>query len=168
MTRRVLGALLASVALWPLLPVASHYWPVTLPLERVLTVWFDWHCQREPARTLAVLGVPLAVCARCSGLYFGLGVGALLRWPRLTPRALQLWMLSAAALMLTDVALETRGMHDAWAGVRLLTGLLLAYPVGGALGTRIEALRLKPVAPRLSPERAKVEKGESEPVDHAD
>jgi uncharacterized membrane protein len=133
MTRRLLGALLASVALWPLLPVASHYWPVALPLERALGLWFGLHCQRDPARTLSVLGVPLAVCARCSGLYFGLGIGALLRWPLLSPRALRFWVLGAAALMLIDVALETRGIHGAWAAGRLLTGVLLAYPIGAAL-----------------------------------
>jgi uncharacterized membrane protein len=143
MTRWALGALLASVGLWPLLPVASHYWPVTLPLERALALWFDLHCERDPARTLSVLGVPLAVCARCSGIYFGLGIGALLGWPRLTPRALRLWMLGAAALMLADVALETRGMHGAWAAVRLLTGMLLAYPVGSALGLRASGFGLR-------------------------
>jgi uncharacterized membrane protein len=146
MTRRVLGALLASVALWPLLPVAAHYWPVALPLERALGGWFDLHCQRDPARTLSVLGVPLAVCARCSGIYFGLGIGALLRRPRLTPRSLRLWMLGAAALMVVDVALETRGVHGAWPAVRLLTGVLLAYPVGAGLANALSRAPAKTAA----------------------
>ena len=36
--------------------------------------------------------------------------------------------------MLLDVLLESRGVHGAWTGARLLTGALLGYPVGAALG----------------------------------
>jgi uncharacterized membrane protein len=135
---RLLGfGLLVSVALWPLLPLASRYWPASAAAERLFDVWFDAHCQRDPARTPWLFGVPLAVCARCSGIYFGLGGGALLRQPRLTPRALRLWVAVGAALMLADVALERFGAHGAWSAVRLLTGVLLAYPVGAGLGAAL-------------------------------
>jgi uncharacterized membrane protein len=97
-------------------------------------VWFGLHCERDPARTLIWGGVPLAVCARCSGIYFGLGLGAALRLPRLSPRALWGWVLTAAALMLLDVELERRSLHGTWPALRVLTGMLLAYPVGAGLG----------------------------------
>jgi len=77
---------------------------------------------------------PLAVCARCSGIYFGLGLGAVLRRPRLSPRALRAWVIVGASLMLLDVALEEQGMHGGWPILRLLTGVLLSYPVGAGLG----------------------------------
>lgn len=135
---RLLGlGFLVSMALWPLLPQAARNWAFIMPFERLLSVWFDLHCQRDPARTPWLFGAPLAVCARCSGIYFGLGGGALLRRPRLAPRALRLWVALAAALMLADIALERAGIHGAWMGVRLLTGVLLAYPVGAALGEAV-------------------------------
>jgi uncharacterized membrane protein len=130
-------ALLASSALWPLLPLLTRYVPASAPLERAASAWFSLHCQRDPARTLRLLGVPLAVCARCSGIYFGLGAGALVRRPKLTPRALRLWVMAGAAFMLLDVALEARGLHAPWAALRVLTGVLLAYPVGVALGAAL-------------------------------
>ncbi len=132
---RLLGlGLLVSVAAWPVLPLMSRYWPASAPLEHALGAWFDLHCQRDPARTAELFGVRLAVCARCSGIYFGLGAGGLLRRPRLAPRALRFWVVAAALLMLSDVALERLGVHGAWTSARLLTGVLLAFPVGAGLG----------------------------------
>jgi uncharacterized membrane protein len=130
-------AALACLALLPLLPVLGRLLPPIAPLERAAYVWFDLHCHRDPARTLHLLGVPLAVCARCSGIYFGLGAGALLRRPHLTPRALRLWVAVAALLMIADVALETYAFHGPWWLLRLTTGTFLGYPVGVALGSRL-------------------------------
>ena len=138
---------LSGLALLPLLPLAASLVPALTPLERAAYLWFDLHCHRDPARTPHLWGVPLAVCARCAGIYFGLGVGAALRLPRLVPRALRLWMAAAAALMIVDVALEARELHGAWSWLRLGTGALLGYPVGGALG----ALVTRPAAAAQSP-----------------
>ena len=132
--RLLLLASLASSALWPMLPLLTKHVPACAALEHAANFWFDLHCQRDPARTLSLLGVPLAVCARCSGIYFGLGAGAALRRPALTPGALRLWVLGAAALMLLDVTLEAHGLHAPWAPERVLSGVLLAYPVGVGLG----------------------------------
>jgi uncharacterized membrane protein len=128
------AVLLACFALAPLLPLLTAHLPSMTPLERAALWWFDLHCERDPARTLSLYGVPLAVCARCSGIYFGVGLGALLRAPQLSARATRLWVMVGAALMLLDVSLEEHGLHGAWPGVRVLTGLLLSYPVGVGLG----------------------------------
>jgi uncharacterized membrane protein len=130
-------ALLSSVALLPLLPLLAHSWPLLRPLERLAAVWFDFHCERDPARTPSLAGVAFGVCARCSGIYFGLGLGAFVRRPRLTPVALRSWVALAAAFMLADVTLERWGLHGSWTAVRTATGLLLAYPVGVGLATAI-------------------------------
>ena len=135
--RLVALALLSSLAFLPLLPLLAQTWPIFQPLERAVTVWFNLHCERDPARTPSLLGAPFGVCARCSGIYFGLGLGALLRWPRLTSSALRRWVLLAAALMLADVALERWGVHGSWMAARIFTGLLLAYPVGVGLGAAV-------------------------------
>jgi uncharacterized membrane protein len=131
--------LLPALGLLPLLPVLSAMLPALTPLERVASTWFDLHCHRDPARTLQLAGVPLGVCARCSGIYFGLGMGGLLRRPSLTPRQLRLWVLGAALLMMLDVLFEAGGLHGAWSGLRLGSGLLLGYPVGVAVGRWLTA-----------------------------
>lgn len=131
---RLPALLLSVLAVLPLLPVLSAALPALMPLERAATTWFDLHCHRDPARTLRLVGVPLAVCARCSGIYFGVGLGALVRRPSLTPPALRIWVAVAALLMMLDVLVEARGLHGAWAELRLCSGLLLGYPVGVAVG----------------------------------
>lgn len=138
MARGVGVAVLAAIALLPLLPVLTASWPGLAPVERAFNAWFELHCERDAARTLRLGGVPLAVCARCSGIYFGLGLGALVRWPRLSPHALRGWVFGAAALMIADVALEQAGLHGAWAALRVLTGLLLAYPVGAGVALLVQ------------------------------
>jgi uncharacterized membrane protein len=132
---RALGlVLLAGFALSPFLPLLTRYLPASAPLERAARVWFELHCERDPARTLNLAGVALGVCARCSGIYIGLGLGALLRVPALSAPATRAWVGVGAALMLLDVLLEDQGLHGGWPAVRLLTGVLLAYPVGVGLG----------------------------------
>ncbi len=135
--RFIAVGLLSSIALLPLLPLFARACPVLEPVERAARVWFDFHCERDPARTLSLHGVALGVCARCSGIYFGLGLGAALRWPQLTPAGLRRWVLAAAALMLADVMLERFALHGAWPAVRVATGLLLAYPVGVGLALAV-------------------------------
>lgn len=106
-------------------------------MERLLEPWFALQCERDPARSLWLAALPLAVCARCSGIYFGLGLGALVRRPALSARRLALWAGGAALLMLVDVALERRGVHGDWRLLRVLTGALLGYPVGAGLAALI-------------------------------
>jgi uncharacterized membrane protein len=127
-------ALLLSMAVWPLLPLLARRVPALTPLSTALEPWFHFHCEGDPERSLRWGGALLAVCARCSGIYFGLGLGALVRRPRLRSTAFRVWMLGAAGLMLLDVAAERWGAHGAWPLVRVGTGLLLAYPLGVGLG----------------------------------
>jgi uncharacterized membrane protein len=140
---------LVGLALLPLLPHLTALLPPIAPLERAAGAWFDLHCHRDPARTLHLLGVPMAVCARCSGIYFGLGAGALLRRPQLTPRTLRLWIALAATVMIADVLLEAYALHGPWSLLRLTTGALLGYPVGVALASAtLTARRRSPATAR--------------------
>ena len=95
--------------------------------------WFDFQCHREPERSLSFLGQVLPVCSRCLGIYLGLGLGALILRPKLRLWPLRIWVGTAALVMVLDVATELLGMRPEWAPLRLITGLLLAYPVGAAV-----------------------------------
>ena len=100
----------------------------------LLDGWFRFQCERDPVRMLGVG----AVCARCLGLYVGLGAGALLLRPRLGGRRLELWLAVAVVAMLLDVASEALGWRPAWAPLRLATGLALGYPAGVAVIAGLE------------------------------
>jgi uncharacterized membrane protein len=130
----VARALLVLVGLSPFAPPLLAAAGAT-PLAGVLDAWFRFQCERDPLRMLGVG----AVCARCLGLYVGLGAGALLARPRLGGHRLELWLAVAALAMLADVGSEWLGWRAAWAPLRLATGLFLGYPAGVAVVVGLEA-----------------------------
>lgn len=137
MKRRLVAvarALLVLVGLSPFAPVLLTGVGAT-SLAALLEAWFRFQCERDPARMLAAG----AVCARCLGLYVGLGAGALVARPRLGGRRLELWLAVAVFAMLVDVGSEWLGWRPAWAPLRLATGLLLGYPAGVAVVVGLDA-----------------------------
>jgi len=130
---RVTRAVLILIGVSPFIPHLVEGVPVLGPIGAALDSWFSFQCQRDPARTLHFLGRLLPVCARCLGIYLGLGLGAVLLRPRLGVWPLRVWVGVAALAMLLDVWTEALGMRPPFAPLRLLTGLFLSYPVGVAL-----------------------------------
>lgn len=123
---QLIRLLLIAAALLPFLPGLALHVPALGGLARALDRWFAFQCERDPARMLGVG----AVCARCLGLYVGLGLGALIARPRLASPRLELWLAGAALAMGVDVATEALGWRPAWAPLRFATGFALAYPAG--------------------------------------
>jgi uncharacterized membrane protein len=84
-------------------------------------------CHQKPERSLWAFGYPLAVCARCSGIYLGALLGLLaypfrrgfdgLRLPRLTTLAL------VTAPIVFDAAGNILGLWNSGPALRLATGL---------------------------------------------
>ncbi len=97
-------------------------------LSDLLATALGFACQNDPSRALAPLGEAMPVCARCSGLYFGVGLGAALCAPTLRRESLWVWLGFALLLMGLDVATEQLHMRPPYATLRLITGLLVAYP----------------------------------------
>lgn len=126
-------AVLVLVGVGPLVPPLVAGLPGLELLGGLLESWFRFQCHRDPARSLSLLGHALPVCARCFGIYAGLGLGGLIAWPRLRATVLRGWVFAAALAMVLDVLAEGLGLHPEWRAARLVTGLLLAYPVGTAL-----------------------------------
>jgi len=130
---RAVRASLVTLGLFPFIPPLLAHIPILDAVAKLVDAWLAFQCQREAARTFAPFGVTLGACVRCSGIYVGLGLGALLVKPELGAWPLRLWVAIAALVMLLDVATEALGMRPAWAPLRLLTGIALAYPVSVAL-----------------------------------
>ncbi len=125
--------LLIAVGLSPWLPALASVLPALGPLATVAEGWFGFQCHRDPGRALAVGGVALPVCARCFGIYAGLGCGALLLRPRLEGRFIRVWIVASVLVMLLDVVTELLEMRPPSAAARVITGALLAWPIGVAL-----------------------------------
>ncbi|HJU53523.1 MAG TPA: DUF2085 domain-containing protein [Pyrinomonadaceae bacterium] len=88
-------------------------------------------CHQIPERAFELAGHPLAVCARCTGIYFGFAAGVLL-YPLLrslerrdTPA--RKWLLLAAVPTLFDFALGLSGMWENTHLSRALTGALPGF-----------------------------------------
>lgn len=127
-----LALLFAGLA--PLLPPLARGVPGLQVLGLALEEWFRFQCHRDPARSLALWGhLLLPVCSRCLGIYSGLGLGALILYPRLGARGLRIWVGLAAVAMIVDVSSESLGIRPASTLLRLATGIALSYPVGVAL-----------------------------------
>lgn len=118
--------LLVAVGFAPFVPALAAHFTALRGLGRALDAWFAFQCERDSARMLGVG----AVCARCLGLYVGLGLGALIGRPRLATPRLELWLAGAALAMGADVATEALGWRAPWALLRFATGLALAYAAG--------------------------------------
>ncbi len=79
-------------------------------------------CHQRPDRCLLVAGLPMALCARCFGIYAG-ALAALL----LGVAARRRVVLAALAAVLFDVFAEAAGWHAPWAPLRVLTGAAAGF-----------------------------------------
>jgi uncharacterized membrane protein len=139
-------ALLVLVSLSPWLPALAAEVRALGSLATFVEAWFGFQCHRDPGRALVLGSLELPVCARCFGIYAGLGGGALVLRPRLEPKFVRLWLVGSVLVMLLDVATELLGMRPPSPAVRVFTGALLAWPIGVALVQNARSYALGPRA----------------------
>ena len=99
------------------------------PIAHALDPWFRFQCHNLTDRMLAVGGHRFPVCSRCLGIYGGLAMAAVVANPRLRPHQRRAWIIAAAAFMVLEVILQDRTGHPPYHALRLLTGVLLAWPI---------------------------------------
>lgn len=122
----IVRTLLVLVGLLPFLPGLLEGLPGLSVLGSWIDAWLELQCGRDPDRMLG-FG---AACARCLGIYAGLGLGALVARPRIPVTTLLRFACGGLALLALDVGSETLLGRPAWAPLRVATGLAFAYPVG--------------------------------------
>jgi uncharacterized membrane protein len=98
-------------------------------LARAVYGGFHVGCHQIAERSFYLAGYPLAVCARCTGLYAGFALGVLV-YPlvrrverRDTPA--RVWLILSALPLAFDFALGVSGIWENTHASRLLTGALL-------------------------------------------
>ena len=94
---------------------------------------FSHVCHQQPERSFFVAGLPLAVCARCTGLYAGFVIATLL-YPLLTslrrtnPPARK-WLFIGTAPLAIDFGLGLLGIWENIHSSRFFTGALFGAVV---------------------------------------
>ncbi|HKE58774.1 MAG TPA: DUF2085 domain-containing protein, partial [Pyrinomonadaceae bacterium] len=87
-------------------------------------------CHQLPERSFFIAGHQFAVCARCTGLYFGFLLAVLfyplVRPLRTTQAPSRRWLFIAAIPMALDVGLNALGVWENTHSSRFVTGLILS------------------------------------------
>ena len=123
---RVTGAALIVAAFLP--PILARLgWDAA---AAVVDAPWRLMCHRLPDRVLTAFGERMPICSRCEGLVVGLGAGLLVGRPYLARQDLLSVVAVSAFLMLAEVGTQDAGLHPVFHPTRLLSGLLLAYPIG--------------------------------------
>ena len=122
------AVILAGAALWCMLSLAAPLStaPTAAPLGALVYAFFRPVCHQIDARSFHIAGAPLAVCARCTSIYFGFLAGTIV-YPALrgalrrhTPG--RLFLAFALAPMALEVAAEIAGLSEFSNVVRAFTG----------------------------------------------
>jgi uncharacterized membrane protein len=134
---RVAGALLAILPfLPPLLKLAGKE-----DLGERVDGWFEGFCHRIPERSLRLGDELMPLCSRCLGISTGAGLGLLIGKPYGGLRALRIWVSLAAAFLFVELTTQDLGWHPVFHPTRLLSGFLVAYPLGAAATALATLLR---------------------------
>lgn len=139
------GALALAAAAWSVaIPVAPLAAPVAPVATTVLYAIGALLCHQLPERSFHVDGHQWLVCARCSGLYVGAGLGVLLAWAYLRRHPSAVWPRPRVLTILQVVALPTLiTVATAWLGLGDPPNLwraVLAVPLGLVAGAVAVAL----------------------------
>jgi uncharacterized membrane protein len=125
------AALAAAAVVAPLLV------KLELPLAAfAVFAFFSRVCHQLPDRSFLLFGTPVAVCARCLGIYAGAAVGA---WANARRAVLLRWVVAAAMANVVEALTEIVGLH----GNLMLARFGLGAMLGGALAAVVaEAVKL--------------------------
>lgn len=114
---------------------------------------FGLFCHQRPDRSYFIDDHKLAVCSRCTGIYFGFALTLLayplLRSLRRTAIPARKWLMLATLPLAIDFSLTFFGIWENTHTSRLLTGLLLGsvavfYVMPGIADLSLRALRFEP------------------------
>lgn len=139
MPRLLAAALTVGSAAWVAILVAAAIAPEP-GLSTLVHQLAAALCHQRPERSFAVDARPLAVCARCFGLYFSGAAGAIVAWMsgRSLPRHTRVLLLLTALPTIATIPIEWIGLSPLSNGIRAAAAL----PFGAAAGwSFVRALR---------------------------
>jgi uncharacterized membrane protein len=98
-------------------------------LPAAIYLFFSRICHQIPERSFFISGHPLAVCHRCSGIYFGLFAGSLIIIHSLhrLPERRRNWIIAAIIPLFIDALLPYSGFWESTPASRIITGCLFGF-----------------------------------------
>ncbi len=110
---------------------------------------FRLMCHGIERRCLVLFGVPMPICARCTGIYIGLfaGVMAFVLVPAVNERLLRLSMYVLAIPMALDGITQAVRLRESTNPLRLATGFVAAFAFGMWALSAIGARRTEAINP---------------------
>jgi uncharacterized membrane protein len=123
------GTLCLLIIAAPILHRVSHAGPA------VIYFFFSFICHQIPDRSFIFWGHPVAVCHRCTGIYWGLFLGSLFenRLLHHSPMTRRIWVLAVSVPLLLDALLPFAGLWTSNWLTRLLTGVVFGLVVSALL-----------------------------------
>lgn len=131
------AALVVAGALPWALPLLRAFLPLGA-IGAAVDASFYAMCHRLPERTLSLAGVAMPLCSRCSGIFAGVAIGAIVARPALSNATWRRVVLASCAPMVIDVATQDLGVHPIWHPTRIASGLVFGYALAAACITAIE------------------------------
>jgi uncharacterized membrane protein len=115
------GFVCAMIFAAPVLAAHSFHF-----LSASVYIFFSRICHQIPARCFLISCHPLAVCHRCSGIYFGLLAGSLITIHSLhrSPQRRRNWLIAAIIPLSIDALLPYAGLWASTPASRFITGFL--------------------------------------------
>lgn len=122
-------ARLAIAAFWLLLATLAVSAPIFAQQalyspSSAIYFLFSAVCHQMPERSFMFEGYPFAVCHRCFGIYLGLAIGSLIKFPFRSYRTCRIWIAVASLPLFFDLAFPLTGLGNNIPVSRFLTGLL--------------------------------------------
>lgn len=124
----VVAAVVAAIPLAVLPAATLCSLAVAHGASPLLRLPFRLLCHGIPGRCFALFGVPMPVCARCTGIYLGMtaGLAGLAMLRRVSERTARIFAAGAAVPMLIDGLTQLTGLRESNNALRLATGFTAA------------------------------------------
>ena len=129
----LLGAAILWCTLFVIRPVLMEGSPSSQKISTIISIFFSPTCHQKSGRCIHIMGHPMAVCARCAGIYFGFLLGIIF-YPFLKNRRLvnlsdRMLLFFAALPMAVEWGLTWILQTPSSNTMRNMTGLILGITV---------------------------------------
>jgi uncharacterized membrane protein len=100
---------------------------------------FAAFCHQIPEKSLTFFGTPMVICSRCSGIYAGVAIGAIIPPLAFMERHGRAAVFIALFLVILDVVTQNYLLHTINHPLRLATGFIAGWTASAYLFASLES-----------------------------
>lgn len=147
---KIVLAVVAAIPTVILSASALCSWAIAMGASTQWRLLFRIMCHGRPERSLAIMDVPMPICARCVGIYAGLLIGLAAFWliPYLRERVVRPFALAAVVPLAIDGLTQLAGLRESTNELRIVTGVVAGFAFGMWVLSAVE--RTEPALVRSS------------------